>query len=395
MIVYTYAVYPLLVILASRLRRRREPGTGAPLPAVSVLISSHLEEDVIAEKIENTLASTYPKERLQILVAVDTDEDRTADIVRSYAGCGVELSYSPSRQGKSAAIDRAMALASGDIVVFSDANNMYEIDAIERLAQAFDDPDVGVASGAKVISGGDGSLGDSEGLYWRYEDAIKRAESRLSSCTGFVGEILAIRRSLYEPLPSSVLNDDFWIGMSIVRRGYRAVYVPAARSVERVSIDMAAERVRRARIVAGRYQAMRHPVEILPRRNPVVLWQVVSHKFLRPLVPVFMMLAAATNVHLLVRKMDGSSLSDRQRRAFTLAGGGQMLFYAAALIGSKTEPQHRFIRKALYLPTYLASSNLAALSGLVQHYRSKDLHTWQRVERRNGMHTAEERTHGR
>jgi cellulose synthase/poly-beta-1,6-N-acetylglucosamine synthase-like glycosyltransferase len=169
-------------------------------------------------------------------------------------------------------------------VVFSDANNFYEPDALRRLAAAFEDSRVGAATGTKCLRREDGSLAESEGLYWRYESFIKRHEARLGSCIGAAGEILAVRRALLEPIPAGVINDDFYVAMRVLCRGYTVVYVPEVRSWERTFVDLQQEWVRRARIVVGRFQAF-GMAGAYSRRRPLLLWQLLSHKLTRPLVP--------------------------------------------------------------------------------------------------------------
>ncbi|MBA3533968.1 MAG: glycosyltransferase family 2 protein, partial [Ardenticatenales bacterium] len=293
-IVYTYVGYPLLLTLLAR--TRPQPRPYAPIrPTVTLLITAYNEEAVIAEKLENSLALDYPRERLQILVAADGSDDQTPEIVRGYAARGVELSFSPPRRGKMAAINRAMPLARGEIVVFSDANNLYDPTTLQALVKPFFDPEIGATSGAKVILRGDGALGESEGLYWKYESFVKKQETRLDSCAGVAGEIFALRRRLFESPPEAIINDDFYMAMRLIGRGYRVVYVPEARSAERVSLSAEDERARRARIIAGRYQAIALAPSYLPLQRPLVVWQIVSHKFLRPLVPFAMLGALVAN----------------------------------------------------------------------------------------------------
>lgn len=379
-IIYVYAGYPLILTLLARTRPQQQAGS-ALTPSVTLLIAAHNEEAVIAAKLENSLALEYPAGRLQILVAADGSDDRTADIVRNYGGHSVghsvELSYSRQRQGKMAAINRAMARARGDIVLFSDANNLYEPDVVRQLVQPFQDAQVGAASGAKIIARGDGALGESEGLYWRYESFIKRQETRLGSCVGVAGEVLAVRRDLFEAPPDHIINDDFYLAMRLVQRGYRVVYTPQARSYERVSPSPQDEVARRARIVAGRYQALAMAPRLLPLRRPVIAWQVISHKFLRPLVPLAMAGALVTNVIALLRPAGPSlpQLAPPFSRLLLLA---QIVFYGLAWLGGRLA--HR--NKLLYLPTFLVHSNLAAVIGLIRFLTGRQTALWQRVPRR-------------
>lgn len=381
-ILYTYLGYPALLTLLARLRPK-PPQYAPTTPPVTLLIAAYNEETVIAQKLENSLALDYPRDKLQILVAADGSSDHTPDLVRGYAHRGVELSYSPPRRGKMAAINRAMTQARGEIVVFSDANNLYEPAVLAELVPPFTNPRVGAVTGAKSILSGDGALGESEGLYWRYESFIKKQETRLGCCTGVAGEILAIRRNLFELPPDNIINDDFYLAMSLIKRGYRVVYAPQARSWERVSLSAQDEVARRARIVAGRYQAIALAPQLLPWQRPLVVWQVLSHKFLRPLVPLAMMGALLANL-LTVFWPDRS----RRNNLFHLTPpfNGlmlllQLLFYGLAWLGNSIERRGK-LGKLLYLPTFLVNSNLAALIGLYRSLTGGQTSLWQRVRRR-------------
>ena len=383
-IFYTYAGYPFLVTLLARLRPDwmpiiRSRAKQLPLPSVTLLIAAYNEEEVIAQKLENCLELDYPRDQLQILVAADGSDDRTPEMVRAFAGRGVELSYSPPRRGKMAAINRAVPLARGEIIVFSDANNLYAPDTLRELVVPFVDPSVGGVSGAKTIVKGDGSLGESEGLYWRYESFIKQQETRLGTCTGVAGEILAIRRHLFESPPDSIINDDFYMGMRLLKRGYRIVYAPKARSFERVSPSAQDEVTRRARIVAGRYQAISLAHELLPA-HPVVAWQVISHKFMRPLVPLAMIGALLTNLIAVVRPTDKQDqplrhLAPPLNWLLLLL---QVLFYTLASLPIERKG---VLGKVLYLPTFLLNSNKAALMGLYRFITKRQSTLWKRVPR--------------
>lgn len=386
-VLYAYLGYPLILTLLARLIPYRPPLAGEveqeSTPTVTLLITAYKEEDVIAKKLENTLAIQYPPECLQILVAADESGDRTVDIIRAYQDRGVELSYSSPRRGKTAAINRAIPLARGEIVVFSDANNFYERNTLKELVRPFLDPTVGAVSGAKTIAIGDGTLGESESLYWRYESFIKQQETRLGSCTGVAGEVFAVRRSLLGQLPERIINDDFYLAMQVFKHGYRVAYVPTARSVERVSPTAQDEILRRSRIVAGRYQAMIKAGELLPWDRPMIVWQVVSHKYLRPLVPFAMIGTYLTNLAALIWPETNASPS-LWRLSYPWAGilfSLQTLFYGLAYIGNFFRAGGQ-VGKLLYLPTFLVNSNLAALRGFYNFLTRQHSARWQRVGRR-------------
>ena len=381
-IVYTYAGYPLLVSLLARLRPRKGPYPPAR-PSVTLLIAAYNEESVIGQKIENCLALDDVGDPPQILVAADGSEDATLDIVRAYASRGLELSHAPARRGKAAALNHALSRARGDVVVFSDANNLYQADTLRELVAPFADPVVGAVTGAKLIARGDESLGDSEGLYWKYESFIKRQETRLGCCVGVAGEVFAIRRELFEPPPENVINDDFFLAMRIVKRGYKVVYAPRARSIERVSPSARDEMARRARIVAGRYQALALAHRLLPLRRPLVVWQIVSHKFMRPLVPFAMAGALLANLAAVMRVAPAGAFgflrlaSPANWMLLCLQAG----FYGLAWVGGRAE-RTGVLGKLLYIPTFLVNSNLAAVIGLFRFVFGRQTPLWERVQRR-------------
>jgi cellulose synthase/poly-beta-1,6-N-acetylglucosamine synthase-like glycosyltransferase len=318
----------------------------------------------------------------------DGSSDQTPEIVSKYAASGVRLLHQPERRGKMAAIDRAMNQVNSDIVVFSDANNYYQSDTIQKLVAPFNDPRIGAVSGSKVIDKGDGNLGASEGLYWKYESFIKMRESRLDSCTSVSGEILAIRKTTYVSPTMNIINDDFFIAMQVIRQGYRLVYIPDARSFERVSLSAKDEIIRRTRINAGRYQVISKAFEILPLKRPLLVWQIISHKFLRPLVPFAMIFMLITNILLILFASNSPSfvsslfsLGYPFGLAFLII---QVLFYISAWFGTlMTEHGDQSkIARLFYLPAFLTNSNFAALKGFIQFLRGSPTHIWDRIQRR-------------
>jgi len=377
LVAYTYAGYPLLLAVASRLRR--SPDWPEHTPPLTLIIAAYNEEAVIGAKLRQTLALDYPEERLQVIVAADGSTDATAAIAASFAP-RVELVHRPERAGKMAAINRAMENARGEVVVFSDANNRYLPDALREIARPFADPEVGAATGRKTVAAEDG-LGYSEGLYWRYESKIRTWETRLGCCVGVNGEIFAIRRDLFRPAPPGVVNDDAWMAQQVNKAGRDVVYNERAVSVERVSPTAADEALRRSRIVAGQYQMLGRWGE-WPWKRPVVLWELVSHKGLRPLVPFGMIAAAGAAVAALFLPADASGAAGilyLARPWNSAAAGAQAAFYALAAVGGRLGGA---VGKVAYVPRFLVDSNLAALRGLARHLRGGQSATWQRAGRR-------------
>jgi cellulose synthase/poly-beta-1,6-N-acetylglucosamine synthase-like glycosyltransferase len=380
--VYVYAGYPLLLAILARFRRKPQEYPEIT-PQVSILISAYNEQDVIASKLENTLSLDYPPDCMQILVAVDGSDDRTAEIVQSFADRGVEMSYDIRRRGKTAAINRALPRLRHEIIVFSDANNLYAADALLELVKPFSDPRVGAVTGSKNIMDDADAHAKADGLYWRYESLIKKNETRLGSCTGVTGEILAIRRSLYQPPPDRVINDDFFIGMGVLRQGYRLVYAPTAHSHERSSLTEKDEALRRSRIVAGRYQAMLMSGSLLPWRSPLLVWQIVSHKFMRPLVPLMMIIAILATAAACIWQLPAMPLA-----WLYLARPYNFVFLAAefligilAIFGGSLK-EKGLVGKVLYVPTFIVNSNLASILGLYSFFTGKQTSLWRRARRR-------------
>jgi cellulose synthase/poly-beta-1,6-N-acetylglucosamine synthase-like glycosyltransferase len=264
----------------------------------------------------------------------------------------------------------------------SDANNMYSSNVLRELAAPFQDPKVGATGGAKKILKGDGPLGDSEGLYWKYESWIKINETRLGSATGAAGEANAIRRSLFTTPPPEIINDDFYLMMSVIKRGFRMVYVPEAMSFERVSASEEDEVERRARMVAGRYQAIARSRDLLPFNRPLVIWQVISHKFLRPFVPFFMLTALLASVVAVVFPAEGNLPLLRLAHPFGMwTLGVQVVFYLVAWLGGRIAVPGR-LGHLLYLPTFLVNSNYAAVLGMIRYATGGQQTQWKRINRR-------------
>ena len=380
-ILYAYLGYPALIIVWAKLKGAENYAADF-LPTVTLLIPAYNEEDFIAEKLENSLLLDYPRQKLQILVAADGSSDRTPEISSEFASRGVELAYIPERGGKMAAINRAMQSARGEIVVFSDANNMYEPQTIRILTAPFSDEAVGSVTGAKHIIQDGRQLSAAEGLYWRYESRIKLSEAIVGSCTSAVGEMLAVRRELFIAPPKKIINDDHYIVLDLMRRGYKNVYTPEARSFEYVSLSAADEIVRRSRMNAGLFQTISLAGTLLPWRHPLWVWQLFSHKFSRAFVPFMMIVAFLTNLGVVLMPLENAvhpfwQLGVPFDRVFL---GLQMLFYALAWIGSAFKLGGLF-GKLLYLPIFLVNSNLAILSGFFNFITGKQSHIWQRVQR--------------
>jgi cellulose synthase/poly-beta-1,6-N-acetylglucosamine synthase-like glycosyltransferase len=382
LIVYTWAGYPLLVALLARLRRDVDDAAAAELPAVTLLIAAWREEDVIASRLEDALALDYPDDRLQIVVATEPAPDRTVEIVRSFASRGVEVSEADRRLGKSAAIGRALELARGDVVAFSDANNRWEPQALQRLVAPFADPLVGAAVGSKLVAPAPGHVASGGALYWRYEDFLRRQESRLGGCLAASGEILAVRRTLAPPLPPGVVNDDFFLVLAVARAGFRVAYVADARSIERTTPTAAEERGRRARITAGRVRHFADLGALLASGRPLLAWQLLSHKLMRLAVPWALLL-------MLVSSVAAVALGQDERSGVLWLGPPwgwlaltlQLTVYAIAALADLLPHGSRVARIGGAL-RYLVEANLATARGTLRGLTRGQTALWTKADRR-------------
>ncbi len=372
---YVYAGYPLLVTLLGHLRPR-PAWPRAPLPKVTLIIAAYNEEAVLEAKLEAVMQLDYPDELLQVIVAADGSDDSTVSIARRFGDLGVEVVHQPERRGKTAALNRAIAWATGDVIAFSDANNRFRTNAIRRLVAPYADESVGLTVGRKTV-GGDSGLGYSEGAYWRYESHIRRMETRLGCTVGVNGEIWSIRRNLYHNPPTGVINDDYWIAHAVIHAGFNVVFCPDAVSEEAVSATASDEIERRSRMVAGRYQVFSEAPRIIPWRRPLVAWMLVSHKLLRLMVP-FGMIGAGLAATAAVFVSPGGGLPGLGPPWGAAALAAQAGFYGVALAGARLEGR---LGRLAYVPRFLVDSNIAALRGLWRHLTGRQSAVWVRADR--------------
>src|SRR6266446_1638438 len=290
LLAYVYIGYPVLVGMLATLFSQPAESPDGKQPSVSLIISAFNESSVIAAKVKNSLELAFPAEHLEIIVVSDCSDDGTDEIVRGSERLGVRLLRQNQRLGKSAALNYAVPQARGTILVFSDANALYQPDAIRNLVRHFSNPRVGYVVGnaryhrKKIES----ASAESEGLYWKLETYLKKNESAFESVVGGDGAIYAIRRELFSPLLSTDIND-FMNPLQIVDRGYRGLFEPAAISYEDTAESFEKEYRRKVRIVSRSFNALRRVPGVLnPFRNPRHWFLLISHKLMRWLAPFFL-----------------------------------------------------------------------------------------------------------
>jgi glycosyltransferase involved in cell wall biosynthesis len=299
LIVYTHLGYPLLLRLLVRLRRERRPRRPVEphLPQVSLIVAAHDEQDVIERKIENALALDYPAGRLELIVASDGSQDATVALAREAAARDerVRVLELP-RRGKVATQDAAVDAARGEILAFSDANALWEPDALERLVRRFAEPQVGYVCGQLRYTDADG--GNQEGAYWRFENSVRLLESRLGSVTAGNGAIYAVRRDAYLRLDPRT-SHDLSLPFNLVKRGWRAAYEPAARASERPLPSVESEFRRKRRMMSHAWPTVMRGGMLSPRGYGFLYgFEIFSHRALRYATPLLHLVALGTNVAL-------------------------------------------------------------------------------------------------
>lgn len=373
MIFYVYAGYPLLLWLLGMVKRRYATPTSSVTPRLSLIISAYNEEGVIREKIQNSLGLAYPGGLLEIIVASDGSTDRTATIAAEYASRGVKVGDFAVRRGKNGTLNVVVPQTTGDIIVFTDANGKYQKDALHKLVRHFADPRVGCVCGELLyVSASDNLVAKGYDVYWRFDQQLKRFESRLGCLLGANGSIFAIRKELYEQLPGDVCND-MVLGILIAARGHRVIYDPEAISLEAGSHNAQEELDRRSRIIGRGLLGVRMVLPaVLRGGRPLLLWELLSRKFLRYCTPFFFLTLGLANAFLW-----------HGIYAWTLAAQG--LFYGGALASFALRRVGVQLR-VLSVPHYFVLGNLAALQGWMKVFSGRDLSRWETVARTYDTH---------
>jgi cellulose synthase/poly-beta-1,6-N-acetylglucosamine synthase-like glycosyltransferase len=289
LILYTYCLFPLLLHVVSRRFGRKEELPAdlpdAELPRVAMIVAAYNEAGVLDRKLENSWAIDYPADRFRLLVGSDGSDDGSDAILRACRDPRLKAALFHDRRGKISVLNDLAAAADADILVMSDANTMYAPDAVRKLVRHFQLPWVGCVSGELALEGDGGSSG--EGLYWRYEQWIKRSESRLGFLIGCNGGIYALRRELYSWLPASTIVDDFVLSLRVLEQGKLVIFDPSARAVEPPCSSSGAEMTRKVRIGAGGFQALGLTRSLLGPRAGMRAFAFWGHKVLRWMVPFF------------------------------------------------------------------------------------------------------------
>lgn len=362
-------MYPMLIIFLSKIindKHDKNINLDSVYPTVSLIIAAYNEEKVIRKKIENSTNIDYPKDKIEIIIVSDGSNDNTPNIVKEHTSViGI---HDDERKGKSAALNRAANIATGEILVFSDANNDFSTDAIKQLVKHFSDTNINAVTGAKhIYTNSTRQAAEGDGLYWKYESKIKKAESHLGSITAAEGEILAVRSSSFNPIDESLINDDAAITFDVVKSGKRILYEENAKAFEEASLDLVDDYHVKVRMTSGGFQTVFREKRFLFPPASWFAFSFLSHKILRWLVPHFMVLIFVLSIFTL------------QRLDILIIFVLQILFYSLSLYG--WYKRDSTLPSFIYIPMYFSSMNFALFVGFFKFLNNKQRVQWKKAER--------------
>lgn len=371
-VVYAYALYPFILWGAAKLSAKRnnprhDLTNDGEWPFVSLIIAAYKEDKVIVQRMTNALGMNYPADRYEILVGCDGNEDLTGELVKTFDDPRVRLVQYPVRRGKASVLNDTVPQARGEILVFSDANTDMERNALKHLVKHFSESTVGGVCGQLILQ--DSATGQNvDGIYWKYENFLKKKEAELGALLGVNGGIYAIRKELYQSIPANTIIDDFLIGMRIHQQNRGLIFEPQAVAYEETPETIQAEFQRRVRIGAGGFQSLFKLWKLLDPRRGWVAFCFFSHKLLRWICP-FCMLAAFVGNLLLIGDVWYARLLLLQSLFYLTAAVGLWMFRGAAL--------PRWMR----LPSMFVSMNAALFFGFFRWIKGIQQGTWKRTER--------------
>lgn len=363
-IAYVYAGYPALLAMIGIFRLVLPKGREGYLPAVSVLIAARNEEKDIGWKVRETLAWDYPSDRLEVLVASDASEDGTDEVVRSIKDSRVKLIRMLTRAGKNRALNDLARSASGEFLFFTDANAHISSDSLQRMIRHFADPKVGCVTGSTSTAADleqERAIGKGAGVYWSYESLLQHLESKIGSVLVCDGAIFCLRASLFQPLMPEIAND-LQTPADVASAGYWVIYEPKARAVE-VDTSCPREELERRRRICG--QGALGMLRMATKVHWLWRWQFLSHKLLRwlTLVPMLMIFAA--------------SIALIRNPIFLAVGAIQVIFYLLALMGWALTRAKRRTPSYLSVPFYIVLGVAGALLGVIDTALGRRFAVWE------------------
>ncbi len=376
LVFYAYLGYALVLYLLVKIKESilgKQQANPDYLPSVSLIVPCFNEDGYVLEKVRNSKALQYPKDKLQLIFISDGSDDQTAAMLSNVSD--ILHLHEPERRGKAAAMNRAVGFAQNEILVFCDANTELNPEALLAMMPFYENPKTGGVSGEKKIKTTDktGASSAGEGIYWKYESFLKSYDARLYSIVGAAGELMSYRKSLYTELEPDTLLDDFMQSMRIAARGYTIQYTKNAVATETASANVKEELKRKIRICAGGWQSMTRLWKVLiPWPYPLLTFCYISHRVLRWSLAAFALpIILLLNIYLV---LSGESIW------YTLMLMAQVIFYALSFLGWYLENKDARI-KALYIPYYFLIMNIAVFFGLNRYIKGSQSALWERAKR--------------
>lgn len=365
-IFYTYAGYSLFILLLS-LFINRPIKKKEVYPRVTFLITAYNEEHSIAAKLKNTLHLDYPVEKLEVVVASDGSTDSTDTVVKQFHDQGVILKRVEGRVGKTETQNQTVAKATGDIIIFSDATTSYKEDAIRKIVRNYADPQVGAVSGRyEYINPTGAAVGLGTVLFWKYENLIKRLQTRIQTITGCCGCIYSVRRDLYEPLPRDIISD-LVEPLKILEKGFRISFEPEAVAYEETTETSKEEFGMRVRVISRGMNGLWYMRNLFnPFKYGFISFQLFSHKVLRWMIPFMLPLLLISNFFLIGKLF------------YNLCFIVQILFYLGAGVGYLLDRSGKKA-KLLALPLYYCVVNAASITAFFRTLTGRKSIVWETV----------------
>jgi hypothetical protein len=351
-----HVLYPLLLWAATRGRSDEQPPEPDEWPAVTVIVPAYREETVIADKVADVMANGYPGPLRVVVVADDTGTATEAGLTSA------DVVASPERLGKAQALNVGMSHAETDIAIFTDANTRFAPGSLSAMVRWFDDPSAGAVAGEKTLAGTTG-----EGVYWRFESWLKKREARTGFTVGLVGELMAVRRDAFRPLPADLAVEDLWMAIDVLEGGRRIVYEPSARAEEEPAAAWRDDWERRTRVVSGIVDVLWRRREHLAPGGGMVAAQLWGHRAVRssvgPVAHLLLLLIA-------VVKCRGSRLA-----ALTLAGH---LLGGVAVVRTQRRTADSAVERLVGQTLFL---QVVGLAGFLRYLRGDRPALWPKPER--------------
>ncbi len=369
-LIYTYVGYPLYVFIRAKLSRNIVKKDMSYRPFVSIVMSVYNEERTVAAKVLNLLDSRYPADKMEILIGSDGSSDGTEEVLKNISSERVHTYSFDSRRGKTSVLNDLVPKAKGRIVIFCDARQVFDRDAVANLAANFSDRSVGCVSGELVFTADEGYTGVSEGvgLYWKYETLIRKYESAVHSMPGATGAIYAIRKKFFKQLPVNTILDDVYIPLAIASKGLRCIWDSEAKAYDKPAYTPKEEYRRKVRTLSGNYQIFNMFGSLLNPFRRAVSMPLFSHKFLRVVAPFLMIIVFICNIYM------------AHTYIYTSLMAGQVAFYTTAMMGSAISKNKRSgmfskVVSAIYM---FCLMNFTALAGFYRFVFDRQSVAWEK-----------------